>query len=305
VIQMTNLSDFRARIRAGEPIFAQKNDVLTDWGVGVVMAPVAWKVTKGKGVKVALLDTGVDTTHPDLVGRILAGINFTGGDMNDFTDRVGHGTHCAGIICGSNNGQGVIGVAPEANLLVAKVLGDDGSGGLDAIYKGMQWAIQQGADLISMSLGCEEQPPEEFHAIFQQAINAGIPVVVAAGNENHGLDWPAAYPETISVGAVDEAFQHPSFSNYGATLDVAAPGVDIFSTWPGGKYAILSGTSMATPMVAGCIALLLAKAKAEGRKLSVAEVTNAVRQSAVHINTSVDDPYMGAGLINCAKLIQF
>ena len=155
-----------------------------------------------------------------------------------------------------------------------------------------------------MSFGSEHDPGEEFHQVIREAIAAGISVVVAAGHESHHLDWPAAYPETISVGAINEEFAHADFSNYGDALDVSAPGSNIFSTYPGGRYAILSGTSMATPIVAGCVALLLSHAKMEGRYLSPTEVVKAIKDSAVLLDASKDNAYQGAGLINCAKLIK-
>jgi subtilisin family serine protease len=297
--------EITARIQTGDPIFRDLGggEVLTDWGVNIVMAPSVWKSTRGKGAKVAVLDTGVDLNHPDLAGRVAAYRNFTSPDPDDVHDAQGHGTHTAGIVAGNNNGAGVVGVAPEADLYIAKVLDDDGGGGLSVITEGIRWAIAQGVDIISMSLGCEEQPPDAFHQAIQDAVFAGITVVVAAGNEGHALDWPAAYPETISVGALDETFSTAEFSNFGNTLDVIAPGVDIFSTWPGGRYAILSGTSMATPMVAGCIALLLAHAKDIGRRLTPPQVVDAIRKTSILLNADNATDYQGAGLINCAKLI--
>ncbi|MBW5446266.1 S8 family serine peptidase [Cohnella sp. CFH 77786] len=233
-------------------------------GVELVQAPAIWEQTMGKGVTVAVLDTGCDISHPDLRDRIRGGINFTdddGGNAERYMDYNGHGTHVAGTIAASRNDSGVVGVAPEADLLVVKVLDRYGSGQYDWIIRGIHYAIEQKADIISMSLGGPEDVPE-LHAAIRKAVESGIVVVCAAGNEGDGnestneFDYPGSYNEVVSVGAIDLNRRSADFSNSNNEIDLVAPGEQILSTFPGGKYATLSGTSMATPHVAGAVALI-------------------------------------------------
>lgn len=233
-------------------------------GVEIIQAPEIWKETKGKGITVAVLDTGCDTDHPDLKDRIIGGYNFTKDDKGDplkFEDYNGHGTHVAGTIAASLNNNGVAGVAPEANLLILKVLGKDGSGQYDWIIKAIRYATEQKVDIISMSLGgpTDEQ---ELHDVIIEATKQNILVVCAAGNEGDGQDstdelgYPGCYNEVISVGAVDLERNSSEFSNSNNEVDLVAPGEKVTSTYLNGAYATLSGTSMATPHVSGALALL-------------------------------------------------
>lgn len=274
-----------------------------DWGVTTVKAPEVWGLTKGEGIKVAVLDTGIDGNHPDLVGRVKGGINFTSPDRNAWGDVQGHGTHCAGIIAASHNGSGVIGVAPEVELYAVKVLGDDGAGDFNWIYEGVRWAIDNNMDVISMSLGSEQEPPALFQTIFQAAYHKGIPVFCAAGNENQHVGWPAAYPETISVVAIDKHNHKAVFSNYDQTTDIAAPGVEIYSTLPGGNYGKMSGTSQATPIVAGCAALLLAQQRKQGIRLALPELIAKLKTATLDLGPVGEDDYFGSGLIDLTKLL--
>jgi major intracellular serine protease len=233
-------------------------------GVEIIQAPAIWKETKGKGITVAVLDTGCDTDHPDLKDRIIGGYNFTSDDKGDplkFEDYNGHGTHVAGTIAASLNNSGVAGVAPEANLLILKVLGKDGSGQYDWIIKAIRYATEQKVDIISMSLGgpTDEQ---ELHDVIIEATKQNILVVCAAGNEGDGQDstdelgYPGCYNEVISVGAVDLERNSSDFTNSNNEVDLVAPGEKVTSTYLNGTYATLSGTSMATPHVSGALALL-------------------------------------------------
>jgi subtilisin len=274
-----------------------------DWGVNVIQAPILWGVTKGQGIKVAVLDTGIDKSHPDLVANIRGGINFTTADPNDFQDRQGHGTHCAGIIGGVDNGVGVIGVAPSVDLYSVKVLGDNGSGGFQAIVKGIDWCIQNSIDIISMSLGCAQDPGVALHDAIKRARAAGIIIVAASGNEATHCGYPAVYDEVIAVGAVDPAFDKASFSNFGQEVDVAAPGVNIYSTYLNGTYAKLSGTSMATPMVAGAVALIQAMCRSMGVKATPEKIVQMLDTRSVDLGQDGKDQNYGAGMINLYKLL--
>lgn len=274
-----------------------------DWGVSVVQAPQVWSVTRGEGVKVAILDTGIDYNHPDLKDNIVVGQNFTTSNVNDYMDRQGHGSHCAGIIAAMDNNFGVVGVAPKASLYIGKVLGDNGSGGIDAIIKGIDWAIAEKVDIISMSLGCSQDPGDVFHQAFQRAHAAGITVVVASGNENTQTGWPAAYPEVISVAAVDQTFGRANFSNFGK-VEVAAPGVDILSTYMNGQYAKLSGTSMATPMVAGVIALIISYCRKMGVQVTPDKILQMIAERSIDMGADGKDALFGNGLINVMRLLK-
>ncbi|PLR79910.1 serine protease [Bacillus canaveralius] len=250
-------------------------------GVELIQAPKIWAETKGKGMTVATLDTGCDISHPDLKGRIIGGRNFTtddGSNANVYRDYNGHGTHVAGTIAAEGNDFGVIGVAPEANLLIVKVLDKNGSGQYDWIINGILYAIEQKVDIISMSLGGPNDNPE-LHEAIKKAVENNILVVCAAGNEGDGNDstdefaYPGCYNEVISVGAINLERRSSEFTNSHNEIDLVAPGENIVSTYLDGKYASLSGTSMSAPHVAGALALIKDSAnKAFERKLSEPEL---------------------------------
>ncbi|MCS0789375.1 S8 family peptidase [Cytobacillus firmus] len=250
-------------------------------GVDLIQAPKMWNETKGKGIKIAVLDTGCDLSHADLKDRITGGRNFTDDDNSDpniFKDYNGHGTHVAGTIAAHENDAGVIGVAPEADLLIVKVLNKDGSGQYEWIINGIHYAIEQNADIISMSLGGPADVPE-LHDAIKAAVKKNILVVCAAGNEGDGDDstdefaYPGCYNEVISVGAINLERDSSEFTNSHNEIDLVAPGEEILSTFLNGKYATLSGTSMAAPHVSGALALIkdLANKQFE-RKLSEPEL---------------------------------
>lgn len=259
-------------------------------GVQMIQAPEVWEeAERGKGNIVAILDTGCQPDHPDLQDRIIGGKNFTAdfdGDAENFDDNNGHGTHVAGTVAASyrEENAGIAGVAPEAHLLILKVLTGEGSGEYQGIIDAIHFAIDwKGPDdetvsVISMSLGGPEDVAE-LHTAIKRAVDAGIPVVCAAGNEGddlHDTDefaYPGAYGEVIQVGAVDFDRRIAPFSNTNDEIDLVAPGVDIYSTFPGGKYASLSGTSMATPHVSGALALIKNISEKEfARELTEAEL---------------------------------
>jgi subtilisin family serine protease len=292
------------RTYADEPQFVTKDaKQVIDWGVSVVQAPLLWGTVRGEGMKVAILDTGINKNHPDLIGNIRGGANFTTSDINDYEDRQGHGSHCAGIIGAVDNGLGVIGVAPAVELYSVKVLGDNGQGSTDWIVQGLDWCIANQIDIASMSLGCGGDPGPALHDAIKRARAAGIIIVVASGNESTQCGYPAAYEECIAVGAVDAAFEKASFSNFGTEVDVAAPGVDIFSTYKDGQYAKLSGTSMATPMVTGCVAIVQCLARHMGVKATPDKILEMLNIKSVDLGDKGKDANFGAGLINLYKLL--
>ncbi|MBS4189581.1 S8 family peptidase [Bacillus sp. FJAT-49705] len=233
-------------------------------GVELIQAPKIWKDTKGKGVTVAVLDTGCDISHPDLKESIIGGRNFSSDDKGNpelFKDYNGHGTHVAGTIAARENNLGVVGVAPEASLLIVKVLNKNGSGQYSWIINGINYAIEQKVDIISMSLGGPNDVPALYEAI-KKAVDNNILVVCAAGNEGDGDDstdefaFPGSYNDVISVASINLERRSSEFSNSNNEIDVVAPGEEILSTYLNGKYATLSGTSMAAPHVSGALALI-------------------------------------------------
>lgn len=231
------------------------------WNITAFNLPDAWKHTQGEGVKIAVLDTGCDLDHLDLVDNLLPGMNFVN-PKEPPIDKNGHGSHVTGTICAENNEIGVVGVAPKAKVMPVKVLQDDGNGNLLTVSKGIRWAADQGVDFISMSLGAP-MPVQQVRKAIQYAASKGSICFVAAGNAGNTQEifYPANYPETIAIGAIDVNFKRANFSNTGNNLDFMAPGVNIFSTVPDNWYATLSGTSMAQPFACGVAALLLSYVK--------------------------------------------
>ena len=231
-------------------------------------APEALDVTTGVvSDKIAVLDTGVDQNHEDLISKLVDNKNFT--DSPTVDDMYGHGTHVAGIAAAAtHNTVGIAGTAPECGIMNGKVLGDDGGGYASWIASGMSWAVDNGAKVINMSLGSYSASRTMQKAV-RSAWNRGVVIVAAAGNDNVNLrHYPAAYSQCIAVAATNQSDLKASFSNYGSWVDVAAPGVNIWSTLPNHPYVIrdeygtslnyddLGGTSMASPFVAGIAGLV-------------------------------------------------
>ncbi|RJQ26288.1 MAG: peptidase S8 [Peptococcaceae bacterium] len=247
---------------------AQPAEVLP-WGVDRIDAEQVWPggVT-GTNVKVAFIDTGVDKDHPDLKGNLKGGILTinTGpyarkNPAKGWEDDNGHGTHVAGIMAALDNTIGVTGVGPTASLYAVKALDRKGSGYLSDVIEGIDWCIQNGMDVVNMSLGASTDSLD-LHAAVQRAYEAGIVVVAAAGNDGPGDNtvlYPARYPEAIAVAATNKSDELTAWSSRGTEVDLAAPGDGIYSTYKGDTYATMSGTSMAAPHVAGTVALYLAK----------------------------------------------
>ena len=288
----------------------QKVYALLEESVPLINATMVWKMQNasganitGKNVKVAIIDTGIDYTHPDLGGgfgpsyKVIAGWDFINNDYNPMDDN-GHGTHVAGIVAANGSLKGV---APDAQLMAYKVLSSDGSGSSSGVIAGIEKAVDpdgnpltnDGADIISMSLGGGGDPNDPLSQAVDNAVDTGVVVVVAAGNSGPGnktISSPGTARKAITVGASTKQDIVASFSSHGPVVwsggmiikpDVLAPGVNINSTVPGGscslcspsKYNILSGTSMATPMVAGTVALMIQK----NRSWSPVEIKMALR----------------------------
>lgn len=260
------------------------------WGVAKIQADQAWAVSSGLLVKVGILDTGIDVDHPDLVGNIAGGTNIIRPNKL-YDDDNGHGTHVAGIVAAVDNSIGVVGVAKRAKLYGVKVLNAAGSGWMSDIAAGLEWCVNNQIQVVNMSLGATADS-QTLHDACIAARAAGVVMVVAAGNEGGPVCYPGAYAEVICVVATDSANHLTSWDNFGSAVDVAAPGVSVYSTYKGGGYSTLSGTSMATPHVAGVAALVLYNQPA----YTPDQVQSAVTSTAT--NLGYDAAHQGAGLVN-------
>ncbi|PWD50878.1 hypothetical protein C8046_09660 [Serinibacter arcticus] len=268
---------------APEPTTPLADTDASTWGLlatGVVGPDGVATAWDGSGVLVAVLDTGVDEAHPDLAGRIALSRSFVAGEA--VHDANGHGTHVAGTIAGAQapaGGQRRFGVAPGSDLLVGKVLGDGGSGTSGGVLEGMNWAVEQGAHVISMSLGSAVGEGQGYlhyyEAAARAALAAGSLIIAAAGNEGRRpVGSPANCPSVMAVAALDQRLLRAEFScialnGDGGELNLAGPGVGVYSSWPValGSYRSLDGTSMATPHVSGLAALAVQANGVRGQAL--------------------------------------
>ncbi|WP_424357054.1 S8 family serine peptidase [Methanocella sp. MCL-LM] len=299
----------------------QQVHVLLDKAVPQIGADQAWNSGyTGKGVKVAVIDTGIDGSHPDLNGNKIVGwVDYTQGKTTPYDDH-GHGTHVAGTIAGTGAADSgkYKGVAPEASVMGIKVLGKDGSGSNSNILKGIDWAVQNNADIISMSLGSSSHSQASDDAI-KRAVDAGVTVIVAAGNSGPNaktVACPGDSPYAITVGATDRNDQIASFSSRGPTYDgrtkpdvtnmgvglVAAKATGVASSKPVGQYyQAMSGTSMATPMTSGVAALLL-QAKPD---LTPAQMKDALTKTAKPLGSGVPNNNYGYGRVDATAALKY
>lgn len=282
------------------------------WNIHMINAHRVWQRVTGHGVKVAILDTGIDADHPDL--SVSGGVSFVEG-VTSWRDDAGHGSHCAGIVGARNNPIGVVGVAPECELYAVKVLNSQGNGMLSWVLAGMDWARREGMHVASMSLGHDAVSADApFIVAYQRAarqlVDQGCSVVAASGNsgdtDRPWVGHPARCPELLAVGAVDRNKQLADFSSNGPSnlcagcgVELVAPGVSIRSTWPHGDYRHLSGTSMACPHVSGAVALL----KQLHPLWTPAEIRSRLKATASDLGAPGNDPRFGAGLLDCYQAI--
>lgn len=205
----------------------------TPWGILAVKAPEAWSTTKGNSARVMVLDTGLDKEHVAVKSRLEKGRNFTGPNQDDITDNVGHGTHVSGTILGDGLNGAIVGVAPEARLLMGKVCSEVGCSTV-AVAAGINWAIDEKVDVVNMSLGGAFLSNAEAMAL-QRAEQQGVMIVAASGNDGtSSVSYPAAYISAFAVGAVDSTLKKADFSQWGPELDIVGPGVDVVSSVPRG-----------------------------------------------------------------------
>jgi len=302
-----------ALIRGGisaKPAPSQPAEVLP-WGIDRIDAELVWPSGNTANlIRVGIIDTGISNTHPDLLANIKGGVN-TINPRKNWNDDNGHGSHVAGIVAAIDNDIGVIGVGPAIDLYAIKVLDRNGSGYLSDVIEGIQWAVANNMQVVNMSLGTASNI-QSFHDAVIAAKNAGIVTVAAAGNgggsTNESVIFPAAYPEAIAVSATDNTDTIAWWSSRGPEVDLAAPGVSIYSTYKGTGYATLSGTSMAAPHVAGSAALVLNipvglyDANANG-KWDPDEVQKKLQDRAKDLGTSGFDNLYGWGLVNAYNAV--
>ena len=284
---------------ADDPLMASQ------WAVSSLRLPEAWsRGATGEGTVIAVVDTGVDLEHPDLQGKLVPGYDVVDGDDQP-DDGNGHGTHVAGIAAAATgNGVGVAGTAPGAKIMPVRVLGDDGSGSDEAIAEGIDWAIDNGADVINLSLGetgviARLSKGGPLNAAIRRAAAEDVVVVAASGNEGAAKRAYRIGVPVLVVNAIDQSGEVASFSNVGDQRAVSVPGVQILSTapltpsniWPEGTdgYEELDGTSMAAPLVSGLAAILV------GRGYDVAEVIERISSTA---DNPDGDPAKGAGTVD-------
>src|SRR6476661_7393320 len=275
-----------------------------EWWLTAMQAQAAWDISTGNpDLIVAILDTGVATNHPEFAGRVLGGHNFVANNDDAYDDN-GHGTHVAGIASAAgNNGIGIAGISWQPRILPVKVLNAEGQGSTYAFAQGIRWAVDAGARVINISAGADFSTETEHDAV-RYARSKGVVIVAAAGNTPDGKpEYPAGYDEVIAVSASSRRDSVAGFSSYGDYVDVAAPGINILSTWvdhhkPG--YQSESGTSMASPVVAGAAALILARNPA----LTPVQVQLLLQQTADDIGDPGFDPKSGWGRLNLFRALQ-
>lgn len=289
---------------------AQELIQLAGWQIITFNLPKTWSYTKGDGVIIGVLDTGCDLDHPDLVENLLEGYNVidpsqSADDEND------HGSHVAGSICASDNDYGIVGVAPKAKVVPIKVLDKDGIGYMENVAKGIRYGVERGVDMMCISLGCNK-PLASLRKAIKTATQHGIPLFCAGGNISKNMDvlYPARYPETIAIGAMDQKFRRADFSNTGKNnIDFLAPGVDILSTVKDGWYAIFSGSSTAVPFAVGVAALLLSAKRRYQLKINLDTVEDyraAFRDHSVDLSKYDGDRiFAGYGIIEPQKMVEW
>jgi len=274
--------DARIRIHA----LSRGSSALVDgvpWSVRHIRAPQAWGKSTGLGVRIGVIDTGVDYRHPDLRDSVERGINLIYRTVPPYDDN-GHGTHIAGTIAAANRLHGMIGVAPRASIHPVKAFDSNGTAFVSDIILGIDWCVRNHMHLVNMSFGMQNRSSSLLHAV-TNASQSGVVVIASSGNDGRStdIDYPARYDNTIAVGATNKQGRVASFTNRSAGIDIYAPGDKIVSAWLGGKYREMSGTSMATSHVTGAVALLLAYRPS----LTVAQIQEIVKQSGL--------PLKGAG----------
>lgn len=264
------------------------------WGVSYINSKsYSSKHAYKKKVKVAIMDSGVDSTHRDLEGKYISHYNAIS-PHDEAVDMLGHGTAMAGIITANDNGAGIIGISPTVEIVSIKVLDDEGKGDLDSFVKGIEWAIKKNVDIINMSFGIKRDDPRLRYAI-EQASNNGIILVAAAGNKpGMNTQFPAAYENVISVSAIDHSENPYPYVSLGK-IDFSAPGVNILTLQPNNEYDVFDGTSFATAHVTGIIANLLSSKEYVKTKKMVEHIKKELIAISKDLGEPGYDPIYGNG----------
>lgn len=283
------------QVMPSEPLYIGRRAQEIPWGVKRINAPPVWKHISGDGIRVGIIDTGIDLSHPDLKENIKDVYGPL--DCKNIEDDNGHGTHVAGTIAALDNDIGVIGVSPKVSIYSAKAFDGRGRGRVSNIIESLNWCIKKKVHVINMSFGFTMRSFALERAI-KEVYRHNIVMIAAAGNSggDNKVMYPAKYSEVIATAASDINDGVASFSSGGLEVDVLAPGVDIISTYIGGKYKKLSGTSMASPHVTGACALLLSR-----HNLSPEQVKSVLSYTAKDLGHPREK--QGAGLINASKAV--
>lgn len=288
-----------------------------DWGAHAIGADKAWaKRYTGKGLVYGQADSGIDYNHPDLAPNMLKAKSFI--DNTDGFDANFHGTHVAGIAAGCNNNVGIVGVAPDAKILSAKIFDKDGRNTSTAEFAALEWLANEGADVINMSYGgfipndipAGAEYERKYKKFMDELEAAGIVLVAASGNGQSNVPitwdtvaWPARFDSVIAVGAISEQLERARFSSAGPAVEFAMPGVDIYSCYPGNRWMRASGTSMAAPKFSGCVLIVQQWAlEVLGRKLTPAEVRKYLKEFALDLGLEGFDVEHGFGKVNIGKV---
>jgi len=268
------------------------------WGVLRIRAPEVWNRTTGYGVKVGVIDTGVDFLHPDLRHSLQQGVNLLHRSMPPYDDN-GHGTHITGTIAAANRLRGMIGVAPRASVYPVKAFDAGGTAYVSDIVRAIDWCVRNRMDVINMSFGMDRSSSSLEIAV-AGAWRAGLMIVASAGNDSKrgSVDFPARSGHSLAVGALDRRGRVASFTNRSREIDIYAPGERIYSCWPRGRHREMSGTSMATSHVTGAIALLLAYRPG----LTPAQIMKIVRTSARPL--SGRNAPQTAGMLDVVRMLE-
>jgi type VII secretion-associated serine protease mycosin len=286
-------------------------DIELQYGLSIVKANSAWQITTGlPQINIAVVDTGVDLNHPDLKDNLSRGYTSVKGTTSANDDN-GHGTHVSGIIASiANNQIGGVGLSPKCKIMPVKSLSEKGEGNDSDIAEGIIWAVDNGANIINLSLGGPSAGKTLENAI-KYAYNSNVLVVAAMGNNGQRVkNYPAAYKNVIAVGATDQNNKSASFSNYGDWISVSAPGLKIHSTFPTYKvelsrfnlptsYASMSGTSMAVPFVSSLAGLIMSKYPTIKR----ADIRKKIETSSFDVDKNGYDEFFGYGIIDAQKAL--
>lgn len=270
------------------------------WNLSLIGMEPTWEISRGSSdLVVAIVDTGIDLGHPEFAGKLVDGYNVLDGSSSPEDDN-GHGTHVAGVIAAkTNNNDGIAGMSWNSKLMPIKAVGADGSGSAADIAEGIYWATDHGADVINLSVG-NYTSSAALLAACRYAFDHDVVLVAASGNDaTDQPSYPAAYDEVLAVAAVDHRRERADFSNFGDYVDVAAPGVDIPSTYIYSDYASLSGTSMACPHVAALASLI----RSVQPQMKNTDVMEHIRKSAVDLGAPGHDALYGYGMIHAEQAL--